>query len=129
MTPAARVQAAIEVLDLVIDAARSNGPPADRLITEWFRSRRFAGSSDRRAVRELAYRAIRACGDVPESGRSAMLLLAQGDEVLAGLFDGSRHAPQPVLGDEPVGAKRGQVLAQRAGSEGTRQLTGCCRVH
>jgi len=31
MTPAARVQAAIEVLDLVIEAARSNGAPADRL--------------------------------------------------------------------------------------------------
>lgn len=106
MTPAARVQAAIEILDLVIDAARSNGPPADRLITEWFRSRRFAGSSDRRAVRELAYRAIRACGDVPESGRAAMLLLAQDDASLAALFDGSRHAPEPVRGDEPV-ARRG----------------------
>lgn len=102
MTPAARVQAAIEVLDLVIEAARSNGAPADRLITEWFRSRRFAGSSDRRAVRELAYRAIRACGDVPQSGRSAMLLLAQGDAALAGLFDGSRHAPESPRSDEAV---------------------------
>ena len=33
--------------------------------------------SGRRAVRELAYRAIRACGEVPESGRAAMLLLAE----------------------------------------------------
>ena len=41
MTPAARVQAAIEVLDLVIEAARSNGAPADRLIADWFRPRRF----------------------------------------------------------------------------------------
>lgn len=102
MTPAARVQAAIEVLDLVIEAARSNGAPADRLITEWFRSRRFAGSSDRRAVRELAYLAIRACGEVPESGRAAMLLLAEGDPALAALFDGSHHGPARVLGEEPV---------------------------
>ncbi len=102
MTPAARVQAGIEVLDLVIEAARANGAPADRLITEWFRPRRFAGSSDRRAVRELAYRAIRACGDVPESGRAAMLLLAKGDPALAALFDGSTHGPAPVLADEPV---------------------------
>ena len=102
MTPAARVQAAIEVLDLVIEAARSNGAPADRLITEWFRSRRFAGSSDRRAVRELAYRAIRACGEVPVNGRSAMLLLAKDDAALATLFDGSRHGPEPVLDGEPV---------------------------
>lgn len=102
MTPSARVQAAIEVLDLVIEAARSNGAPADRLITEWFRPRRFAGSSDRRAVRELAYRAIRACGEVPESGRAAMLLLAKDDPALAALFDGSHHGPARVLGDEPV---------------------------
>jgi len=102
MTPAARVQAAIEVLDLVIEAAQSSGAPADRLITEWFRSRRFAGSSDRRAVRELAYRAIRACGDVPPSGRSAMVLLAQDDAALAALFDGSHHGPEPIRDDEPV---------------------------
>jgi 16S rRNA (cytosine967-C5)-methyltransferase len=102
MTPSARVQAAIEVLDLVIAAARDNGPPADRIIAEWFRSRRFAGSSDRRAVRELAYRAIRACGEVPPSGRAAVLLLAQADATLAELFDGSRHGPPPIVPDEPV---------------------------
>ncbi|MCW1431297.1 RsmB/NOP family class I SAM-dependent RNA methyltransferase [Novosphingobium sp. JCM 18896] len=102
MTPAARVQAAIEVLDLVIAAARDNGAPADRLISDWFKSRRFAGSGDRRAVRELAYAAIRACGEIPESGRAAMLLLAQDDAALATLFDGSRHAPAPIAPDEPV---------------------------
>ena len=52
MTPAARVQAAIEILDLVITAARNNGAPADRIVSDWFRTRRFAGSKDRRAVRE-----------------------------------------------------------------------------
>ncbi len=102
MTPAARVQAAIEVLDLVIEAARTGGAPADRIVSDWFRSRRFAGSGDRRAVRELAYAAIRACGDVPASGRAAMLLLAQGDPSLAALFDGARHAPEPIAPDEPV---------------------------
>lgn len=102
MIPAARVQAAIEVLDLVIAAARGNGPPADRIISDWFRPRRFAGSGDRRAVRELAYAAIRACGEVPPSGRAAMLLLAREDAALAALFDGSRHAPAPIAPDEPV---------------------------
>jgi 16S rRNA (cytosine967-C5)-methyltransferase len=96
MTPSARVQAAIEILDLVIEAARANGAPADRLIADWFRSRRFAGSGDRRAVRELAYRAIRACGEVPDSGRAAMLLVAAHDAQLAALFDGSNHAPAPT---------------------------------
>lgn len=104
MTPAARVQAAIEVLDLVVEAARTNGAPADRIISDWFRPRRFAGSGDRRAVRELAYAAIRACGEVPVSGRAAMLRLASGDASLAALFDGSRHAPAPIASDEPVAA-------------------------
>lgn len=103
MTPAARVQAAIEILDLIIAAARGNGAPADRLIADWFRSRRFAGSKDRRAVRELAYRAIRACGEVPSSGRAAMLRVATMDCQIAALFDGSGHAPaQIATGEEPA---------------------------
>jgi 16S rRNA (cytosine967-C5)-methyltransferase len=105
MTPAARVQAAIEVLDLVIAAARGGGASADRIIAEWFRSRRFAGSGDRRAVRELVYRACRRCGEVPVSGRAAILLLARGDPALAGLFDGSRHAPAPIVPGEAVAAE------------------------
>jgi len=102
MTPAARVQAAIELLDLVIAAARADGAPADRIVTEWFRSRRFAGSSDRRAVRELLFRAIRACGEIPPDGRAGLLLLAKDDPALAVLFDGSRHGPAPIDADEPV---------------------------
>jgi len=102
MTPGARVQAAIEILDLVIDAARAGGAPADRLIADWFRARRFAGSKDRRAVRELAYRAIRVCGEIPESGRAAMLRVAAEDPGLAALFDGEGHAPAAIAADEPV---------------------------
>ncbi|HKX80436.1 MAG TPA: RsmB/NOP family class I SAM-dependent RNA methyltransferase [Novosphingobium sp.] len=102
MTPAARVQAAIEILDLVIDAARRGGPPADRVIADWTRPRRFIGSKDRRAVRELAYQAIRACGPVPVSGRAAMLRLAEVDPSLSALFDGSRHGPAAIGQDETV---------------------------
>ena len=102
MTPAARVQAAIEILDEIIAAARNNGAPADRLISEWFRTRRFAGSGDRRAVRDLVYAAIRACGEVPVSGRAAMVLLAGRDAALAALFDGSVHAPAPIAEGEAV---------------------------
>ncbi len=105
MTPSARVQAAIEILDLVIAAARTNGAPADRIIADWFRARRFAGSKDRRAVRELTYRAIRACGEVPGSGRAAMLRVAQDHPDIAALFDGARHAPEAIGEDEPVAAR------------------------
>ena len=96
MTPSARVQAAIDILDLVIAAARDNGPAADKIIAEWFRTRRFAGSSDRRAVRELAYGAIRKCGEIPHSGRAALLTVAKDDAALTALFDGSPHAPEPI---------------------------------
>jgi len=102
MTPAARVQAALDVLDLVIAAALANGAPADRIVGDWFKARRFAGSGDRRAVRELVFRAIRACGEVPPTGRAAMLRLAQDDPALAALFDGSRHAPAPIAPGEAV---------------------------
>jgi len=102
MTPAARIQAAIEILDLVIEAAARNGASADRIIAEWFRQRRFAGSKDRRAIRELVYRVIRTCGERPESGRAAMLCLAREDETIAALFDGSIYGPAPIEDDEPI---------------------------
>ena len=105
MTPAARVQSAIEILDLIIAAARTGGAPADRIIAEWFKTRRYAGSGDRRAVRELAYAAIRACGEIPVSGRAAMLRVAKGDAALTALFDGSPHGPSPIAaGDALAGA-------------------------
>jgi 16S rRNA (cytosine967-C5)-methyltransferase len=100
VTPSARVQAAIEILDAIVAAARANGAPADRLFSDWFRTRRFAGSGDRRAVRELVYAAIRACGPIPASGRAAMLRLAMDDPTLASLFDGARHAPAPIASGE-----------------------------
>ena len=103
MTPSARVQAAIEVLDGVIDAARRQGPPADRLIAQWFKDHRFAGSKDKRAIRELVYDAIRACGPVPSSGRAAMLGLVEEErENLRALFDGEGYGPQPIGEGEPI---------------------------
>jgi 16S rRNA (cytosine967-C5)-methyltransferase len=102
MTPAARVQSAIELLDSIVAAAKAKGPPADRVLAEWVRGNRFAGSKDRRAIRELVYDAIRACGPVPPSGRAAMLRLAQADVALASLFDGSRYGPAPVVDGDAV---------------------------
>lgn len=104
MTPSARVQAAIDILDAVITAARGQGASADRIAADWFRARRFVGSKDRRAIRDLAWNAIRVCGDVPESGRAAMLRLAQGDSTIAALFDGSNYGPAPVTPGEAVAA-------------------------
>ncbi len=100
MTPAARVQTSIELLDTIIEAARAKGAPADRILAEWFRNNRFAGSKDRRAIRELVYSAIRACGPVPKNGRAAMLRLSETDESIAPLFDGSNYGPAAIADGE-----------------------------
>lgn len=101
MTPAARLQAAIEILDLVIESARDQGAPADAIVTRYFRTRRYAGSKDRRAVRELAFRAIRRTAERPESGRAAIAGLAQDDADLLGLF-GQARGPEPLRKGEPA---------------------------
>lgn len=101
MTPAARLQAAIEILDQVIDAARDEGAPADSLVTRYFKTRRYAGSKDRRAVRELVFRAIRRTAERPLSGRAAVLGLAQDDPALLDLF-GEPRGPEPIVDGEPV---------------------------
>lgn len=102
MTPGARSQAAIELLDAIIAAARDGGAAADTLIARYFATRRYAGSKDRRAVRELVYDAIRLCGERPVSGRAAMLLLAGRNSEIATSFDGSPNCPAPIIDREPV---------------------------
>ncbi|HUE78156.1 MAG TPA: RsmB/NOP family class I SAM-dependent RNA methyltransferase [Sphingomicrobium sp.] len=99
MTPAARLQAAIEVLDEVIASARDDGPPADFIVTRYFRTRRYAGSGDRRAVRELVFRAIRRSAERPASGRAAIIGLAQDNPELGALF-GEGRGPAPVADGE-----------------------------
>ncbi|HMI20732.1 MAG TPA: RsmB/NOP family class I SAM-dependent RNA methyltransferase [Sphingomonas sp.] len=101
MTPAARLQAAIEIVDEVVAAARGGGAAADTLIARYFKTRRYAGSKDRRAVRELAYAAIRRAGELPASGRAALIGLTQDRPELIDLFDGSHNCPVPI-GDEPA---------------------------
>ncbi|WP_380877798.1 MFS transporter [Sphingomonas sp. DBB INV C78] len=96
MTPAGRAQAAIDLLDEIIAAARAGGAAADVLIARYFKTRRYAGSKDRRAVRDLIYRAIRRAGEVPESGRAALMGLAQEDAEVAATFDGSAHGPARI---------------------------------
>ncbi|WP_103333457.1 RsmB/NOP family class I SAM-dependent RNA methyltransferase [Pseudotabrizicola formosa] len=110
MTPAARVSAAIAVLDRVL-----SGSPAEQALTNWGRASRFAGSGDRNAVRDLVYDALRcrrsyaALGGA-QSGRGLMLgaLRAAGTDP-ATLFTGIGHAPVPLSAGEegrpPEGAE------------------------
>ncbi|MDQ0251262.1 16S rRNA (cytosine967-C5)-methyltransferase [Sphingomonas kyeonggiensis] len=102
MNPAARLQAAIDLLDKITAAARDQGGSADTIIAKWFAERRYAGSKDRRAIRELVYDAIRMLGERPENGRAAMLALVERRPELVELFDGSPYGPAPILPGEPV---------------------------
>src|SRR5215217_5866470 len=99
MTPAARLQAAIEIVDEVIAAARDDGPPADVIVSRYFKHRRYAGSKDRRAVRELVFRAIRRAAERPGSGRSAILGLAEDELALFDLF-GEPRGPELLMQSE-----------------------------
>jgi len=103
MTPAARLQAAIEILDEVIVAARDEGPPADSLVTRYFKTRRYAGSKDRRAVRELVFQAIRRSAERPKTGRATVVGLAEGDPGLLELF-GQPRGPEPLQDGEKAAA-------------------------
>jgi 16S rRNA (cytosine967-C5)-methyltransferase len=110
VTPSARVQAAIELLDAIIASARDGGPAADTLIARYFKERRYAGSRDRRAVRDHVYDAVRRAAERPESGRAAMIGLARERYEIVALFDGSPHGPAPIAPGE-TGSASGAVPA------------------
>jgi 16S rRNA (cytosine967-C5)-methyltransferase len=102
VTPAARIAAAIDIL---ADFA-SSPDPVERTIDRWFRTRRFAGSKDRRAVREIVFAAVRNWGAAayaadcqdPRMVVATSLLLFGGDDLasLQALFGADRYAPAPL---------------------------------
>ncbi|MGB9153788.1 MAG: hypothetical protein WCD70_11970, partial [Alphaproteobacteria bacterium] len=55
MTPAARIQATLELLQEMADTPR----PADALISAYFRARRFIGSHDRADISTRLYAIMR----------------------------------------------------------------------
>jgi 16S rRNA (cytosine967-C5)-methyltransferase len=60
MTPGARIQAAIELLDQIYTAWQSPRRfPADKLLEQYFKAHRYIGSKDRGAVSELVYWVLR----------------------------------------------------------------------
>lgn len=101
MTPAARLSAAITILDSVLA-----GAPAERALTNWGRGSRFAGSGDRAAVRDLVYEALRcrrsrAALGGGETGRGLVIGAFSGRVgEAAALCTGTAHAPQPLTRTE-----------------------------
>ncbi len=105
MTPGARIAAAIEILDAVLD-----GVPAEKVLTGWARGHRFAGAKDRAAIRDHVFdalRCLRSCAWLggAETGRGIMLgqVRAAGLDPAA-LFTGEGYAPPPLAAEE-TGAK------------------------
>lgn len=97
MTPAARISAAIDCLDLILE-----GAPAERILTTWGRQNRFAGSGDRAAIRDLVYDALRRKRTYGwlgggETGRGLMIgAVRAGGGALDAVFSGARFAPLPL---------------------------------
>ena len=113
MTPAARVQAAIEILDQIF-----GGQAAEQVLTGWARRSRFAGSKDRAAVRDHVFDALRqrrsaAAAGGGDTGRQVMtgvLRLAGAD--LKDIFTGTGYAPDALTPQEQSAGRAPQSEAE-----------------
>ena len=109
MTPAARLQAAADILDQLAGTRAT----AEAVLKQWGQSHRYAGSKDRRAIADRVYRCLRARerllwamqADNKGSGRAlvlASLSLIDGlplDEIET-LFNGAGYGPKPLSDQE-----------------------------
>ena len=100
MTPAARVAAAIDILDDIFD-----GEVVEKALSGWGRSHRFAGSKDRAAIRDLVFQALRCrssyawLGGV-STGRGVMLGAMRAAGIADDMFSGEGYGPGQVTEDE-----------------------------
>lgn len=115
MTPSARIQAAIEILDEIL-----SDKPAEQALTGWARRSRYAGSKDRRAVRDHVFDALRSLRSLAAlggscTGRGLMIgaCVRSGADIDA-LFSGMNHAPDPVSEAERAAFGTPESEAQQA---------------
>jgi 16S rRNA (cytosine967-C5)-methyltransferase len=102
MTPAARLSAAIELIE-AIDKERI---PAAKALKEWGTAHRYAGSGDRAAISGLIWDVLRRRAssawimddDTPRARVLGMLKVERGLDVetIAALCDGARFAPESL---------------------------------
>jgi 16S rRNA (cytosine967-C5)-methyltransferase len=127
MTPGARIEAAIELLQKIDERLG----PADDVVGEYFRRHRFAGAKDRAAISEHIYGVLRGraaldwwieregqgLGGDARRRMLAALVLSEGwtPDELAEACDGDRFRPQPLDQQEKrlVAALSGKKLEQR----------------
>ncbi len=106
MTPAARLSAAIELIDTI----EKDRVPAAKALKEWGTAHRFAGSGDRAAIAGLVWDVLRRYAssaflmdaDTARARLIGMLRLERDMDTatMAALFDGSRFAPAPLTDAE-----------------------------
>jgi len=110
MTPNARYAAAIDILEDVFA-----GAPAEKTLTNWARSNRYAGSKDRAAVRDIVFDCLRckrsfifAAGFEGARGCVAGRVLAEG-VCVNDVFTGEKFAPAVLSAEEDnaLNAERG----------------------
>jgi 16S rRNA (cytosine967-C5)-methyltransferase len=112
MTPAARIAAVIEIREGVDGTTR----PGDEVVTAYFRSRRYIGSKDRRAIAERVFAIERrrarldwwTGGDDKRARVIADLALSDGltTDGIAALFSGEHYSPAPLTPEEEVLVQR-----------------------
>lgn len=108
MTPAARINAAIDILDQVLA-----GAPAEQALLRWSRGSRFAGSGDRGAVRDLVFEALRRRNSLAAmggalSGRGLMIGFCRSSGLdLDAIFTGQGYAPAALKDAERVVSAEG----------------------
>ncbi|MBL8704572.1 MAG: RsmB/NOP family class I SAM-dependent RNA methyltransferase [Rhodospirillales bacterium] len=118
MTPGARIQEAIELLQ-AIDAAPK--APADRVASSYFRSRRYVGAKDRAAIQGVVYDVLRRRAQLdwwltrveiadPSPRGRVLACLAKitqwpGADIEAA-FSGARHAPPRLTPEESQALRR-----------------------
>ncbi|MCX8256239.1 MAG: RsmB/NOP family class I SAM-dependent RNA methyltransferase [Beijerinckiaceae bacterium] len=122
MSPAARLQATLDLLDDLLSAAR----PADAVVSAWFRARRAIGGRDRAAIVDLLYALLRHQARLdwwlgrhgrPATPRHRLLawlaLEGRTPEQVRGLFGGGRFVPAVLTDDERalVGKMQGRTIA------------------
>jgi 16S rRNA (cytosine967-C5)-methyltransferase len=104
LTPSARIAAAIDLLEVIEGAPKR---PADAVANDFFRSRRYIGSGDRRAVSERVWTILRArrrigwwLGNSPQSARllvaASLLLEGWSKSGVQQAFSGGQFAAPPL---------------------------------
>ncbi len=114
MTPAARIAAAIDVLERYLA-----GAPVEKALGGWARAARYAGSKDRAAVRDHVFDALRrlrsdaALGGA-RTGRGLMIgALRRTGAGTDGVFTGQTHAPAALSDAERQAGRPPATEAER----------------